>query len=299
MPVELATGKLHDIIHLAWIALSDVADGLRGQERGRKVYFSPTRVVRKTLKKLDIAITTEKRLQKLKDSGRAADIVGLLLELPGRHKEQLLKYFRSARGQLGQDLFALSELEFKRDGFFVEFGATDGFHSSNTYLLEKEFGWRGIVAEPARGWHKDLRRNRNCFIETDCVLSKSNVELTFIEATNGEFSTIDVYKSSDIHSLARRNGNQYKVNTISLSDLLEKYNAPREIDFLSIDTEGSEFDILKDFDFNQYKFGVITCEHNFTPRREQVFSLLTKNGYLRKHEGFSNVDDWYVNAGMV
>lgn len=45
----------------------------------------------------------------------------------------------------------LSELDFKRDGFFVEFGATDGFQGGNTYLLEKEFGWRGIVGEPARG----------------------------------------------------------------------------------------------------------------------------------------------------
>jgi FkbM family methyltransferase len=263
---------------------------------GRAVLFSPTRFVRRTLKKIDIAITTEKKLQRLKEKSRAGDLVGLLLELPQRHKKQLLKYLSSARGQFGQDLFVLSELEFKRDGFFVDFGATDGFHASNSYLLEKEFGWRGIVAEPARGWHAELKRNRSCSIETNCVWSESNRELTFVEAINGDFSTIDAFKSVDYHSRARRNGRKYKVNTISLMDLLKKYNAPQEIDFLSIDTEGSEFEILNSFDFNRYRFGVITCEHNFSPSREKVSSLLTANGYVRKFEDFSNVDDWYVSA---
>jgi len=263
------------------------------------VLFSPTRFVRRTLKKLDIAITTEKKLEQLKEKGRAGDLVGLLLELPQRDKEQLLKCLRSSRSQLGQDIFVLSELEFKRDGFFVDFGATDGFHGSNSYLLEKDFGWRGIVAEPARGWHAELMRNRICSIETSCVWSESNRELAFVEAINGEFSTIDAFKSADYHDRARKNGRKYKVNTISLMDLLKKYNAPQKIDLLSIDTEGSEFEILKSFDFDQYRFGVITCEHNFTPLREKVFSLLTANGYVRKYERFSNVDDWYVNARSV
>ena len=52
--------------------------------------------------------------------------------------------------QIQQDLFILCELNFKRNGFFVEFGATDGIKLSNTYLLEKEFGWTGVLVEPAR-----------------------------------------------------------------------------------------------------------------------------------------------------
>ena len=80
-----------------------------------------------------------------------------------------------------------------------------------------------------------------------------------------------------------------------MNDLLVKYNAPKIIDYLSIDTEGSEFNILNNFDFNKYKFRIITCEHNFTPNKNKIHKLLTKNGYVKKHSSLvSFVDDWYV-----
>ena len=89
--------------------------------------------------------------------------------------------------------------------------------------------------------------NRSCIIETDCVWHESNSVLTFNEADLGEYSTIDAYAASDLHSQNRVAGKRYDVKTISLEDLLEKHGAPREIDYLSIDTEGSEYDILKLF----------------------------------------------------
>ncbi len=188
----------------------------------------------------------------------------------------------------------MSELGFKREGFFVEFGATNGVDLSNTFLLEKHFGWSGILAEPCKAWHAALRQNRTCHIETACVWRESNSVVTFNAADLGEFATIDSFSSSDLHAESRKTGEKYSVNTISLQDLLTKYVAPREIDYLSIDTEGSEFEILRDFDFNKYRFKVITVEHNFTPQREDLFTLLTRNGYTRKCEGASEFDDWYV-----
>ena len=62
-----------------------------------------------------------------------------------------------SRAQLKQDIFVLLETGFKRDGYFVEFGATNGVDLSNSWLLEKAFGWTGILAEPARIWHDDLK----------------------------------------------------------------------------------------------------------------------------------------------
>ena len=65
---------------------------------------------------------------------------------------------------------------------------------------------------------------------------------------------------------------------------------------MSIDTEGSEYDILSSFDFSKYQFRIITCEHNFTAERQKIFSLLTEKGYMRKLRGLSLFDDWYVRA---
>jgi len=196
--------------------------------------------------------------------------------------------------QIGQDMFVLAELGFKRDGYFVEFGATNGKDLSNTYMLEKEMGWTGIVAEPAMVWRDDLINNRACKISFDCVWSKSDEMLEFNEVGAAELSTIESFSESDGHAQSRTNGKKYNVYTVSLLDLLNQFNAPKEIDYLSIDTEGSEFEILSAFDFDAYKIKVITCEHNFTPMRGKIMELLESKGYTRKYPEFSRFDDWYV-----
>lgn len=98
----------------------------------------------------------------------------------------------------------------------------------------------------------------------------------------------------DKHKSLRKRGRKYKVNTISLLDLLMKHKASQKIDYLSIDTEGSEYEILNAFDFDAFDIKIITCEHNFTPMREKIFEFLTKHGYERKHVVASHCDDWYV-----
>jgi FkbM family methyltransferase len=195
-----------------------------------------------------------------------------------------------------QDLFALSQADFKRGGYFVEFGASNGVDGSNTYLLEKEFGWNGILAEPAKIWHADLRANRTVSIDTDCVWKDSGSTLSFNEVDNASLSTISSFSGSDMHQEGRRTGKRYNVKTISLVDLLDKHNAPRQIDYLSIDTEGSEYEILSNFDFQKYEFRTITCEHNFSPMREKIFNLLTRHGYTRRYIFLSSFDDWYVRS---
>ena len=254
-------------------------------------------LVRGTLKRFGIGIARYSYLQQLERNKMAAEDIELLLELPDEHKVRLVRMLSHSKSQLRQDLFVLSELDFKRDGFFVEIGAASGVDLSNTFLLEKEFGWRGIVAEPAKRWHKELTANRSCHIETNCLWHESNLTLVFNEVDSAEFSTVDSYSTSDAFGKVRKYGKTYGVKTISLEDLLDKYNAPKNIDYLSIDTEGSEYEILSNFNFGKYQFKIITCEHNFTQQREKIFLLLTENGYVRKLQGVSRVDDWYVNAG--
>jgi FkbM family methyltransferase len=209
-------------------------------------------------------------------------------------KEKLEKLSKS---QLKQDIFAYLELGRKERGFFVEFGATNGVSLSNSYMLERDFGWNGILAEPAKIWHDQLKANRpNSIIETLCIWKDSGSKLTFNQTNDNELSTIDKYSDHDMHEKARKNGEKYDVVTISLLDLFKKHNAPQVIDYLSIDTEGSEFEILEAFfrDNDYYEIKIITCEHNFTPNREKIFELLKKYGYQRKYQVISAFDDFYV-----
>jgi FkbM family methyltransferase len=199
-----------------------------------------------------------------------------------------------SKSQLRQDLFVLHILNNKKDGYFVEFGGANGINLSNSYLLETQFNWNGIIAEPGKNWHHDLFNNRKCIIETRCIWNKSGEKLIFNETNDMELSTIDKFSNSDSHAFARETGNKYIVDTISLLDLLDFHNAPKEIDYLSIDTEGSELEILNAFDFKKYKIKIITCEHNYTTNRDKIFSLLISNGYERKYQSISNFDDWYV-----
>jgi FkbM family methyltransferase len=201
-----------------------------------------------------------------------------------------------SKAQLFQDLFVLFYLNEKVGGYFVEFGATDGTTLSNTFLLESRYGWSGIVAEPAHRWHYELKQNRHCSIDFRCVWKKSGELLQFNEAKFSEYSTIHSFSDADYHYKIRRNGQIYLVETVSLPDLLRYYNAPTVIDYLSIDTEGSEFEILSSFTFDDYEIRVITVEHNHTDRRSQIHELLTSKGYGRVFDQLSDWDDWYVRT---
>lgn len=201
-----------------------------------------------------------------------------------------------SKAQFLQDLWVDYELKGRRDGFFVEFGGADGVRFSNTYYLETELGWRGIVAEPARVWHPAVRENRACFVDGRCVWTRTGERLVFNEPAIAAHATIDAYSDRDRLAHTRKEGQRYEVETVSLDDLLAHWNAPRRIDYLSVDTEGSELDILKAFDFEAWYVRLITVEHNHSPQCEPLREFLTSKGFRRKFEMLSNVDDWYVRA---
>ena len=87
---------------------------------------------------------------------------------------------------------------------------------------------------------------------------------------------------------------EVSVQSISLNDLLIEAAAPAEIDYLSVDTEGSELEILGAFDFGRWEIKAITVEHNRTPLREEIRLLLTRHGYRRVWPEITRFDDWYV-----
>lgn len=201
-----------------------------------------------------------------------------------------------AVSQLGQDLWVLEQTGYKRGGFFVDFGATDGISLNNTWLLESEFGWTGLCAEPNPDFFGKLQANRACTVSDACIGIRTGDKVDFLLAD--VYGCIAEYADRDKHTekraVYRTAGQVVRLRTISLEDFLLQHGAPREIDYLSIDTEGSEYDILSAFSFDRWRIRLITVEHNFTPMREKIYALLSAQGYIRTEAQF---DDWYALPG--
>jgi FkbM family methyltransferase len=203
----------------------------------------------------------------------------------------------SSKSQILQDLWVGFELAGMREGFFVEFGATNGLTNSNSWLLEQEFGWTGILAEPNPVWHLDLDRNRKCRIDKRCVYSRSGEAISFVSPDDPELSGI--YATADRNHFAevRKAAKTFDVDTVSLNDLLDQHNAPAVIDYMSIDTEGSELDILQAFDFGKRRIRLLSVEHSNSPQEPKIDGLLAEHNYRRVLPEFSQWDGWYVHRG--
>lgn len=193
--------------------------------------------------------------------------------------------------QFGQDYWVYGEVfnQLKK-GYFLEIGAYDGVKLSNTYLLEKRYGWNGICIEANPYNFQKLIKNRNSICVNACI-DKKEGEVDFIIR--------DLF--SGICSLDTDNKNMLigsckiiKMRTTTLGKLLEEYKAPKEIDYLSIDVEGAEERILSQFDFNRYKFKCITIERP----AQSIRTLLKKFGYLliKDTPGF---DCYYIHSSFL
>ena len=206
------------------------------------------------------------------------------------------------KSQLYQDVFASFIIDKNFNKTFLEFGATDGIDLSNTYVLEKNFGWNGSLSEPSPQWHKNLKNNRpNSNIITECIWSKSGEVLDFFESDVGVLSTISEYKESDKVSIPGntiervRSGKLVKVETISLNDVIHKSFNSVAPSYISIDTEGSEYEILRFFDFKKFRPVVFTIEHNFTEIENKIDGLMFENDYVRIFKEFTAFDAWYIS----
>jgi FkbM family methyltransferase len=180
-------------------------------------------------------------------------------------------------------LWILFLLDCKRDGYFVEFGACDGVLFSNTRLLEMDFGWSGILAEPSKGYSNKISENRSAIIDKRAVWSRTGEFVEFAEVSAGGLSGINATFRENTKGPNKRELlgiKKYMVETVSLNDLLSSNNAPVNFDLLSIDTEGSEFEILKTFNFDKYRPSIILIEFNGSTHFEKSFeNTLSDFGY--------------------
>ena len=208
---------------------------------------------------------------------------------------------KKVQSQLYQDVFASFIIGDKFDKTFLEFGATDGFELSNSYMLENSEGWRGVLSEPSPQWHNSLKKNRNnTKIITKCIWSHSKKKIDFFMSDQGVLSTINDFVESDKNSMPgntlerKKSGKIISVDTISLNDVIIEEFDNKSPSYISIDTEGSEYEILKFFSLDIYRPKVLTIEHNFTNCQNQIDDLMKLNNYVRIFRKLTAFDAWYV-----
>lgn len=204
--------------------------------------------------------------------------------------------------QLQQDLVAqyLSSVMIKKvspqtTAYFVEIGANDGKYLSNTFTLENTFGWIGLLSEVNSSLTHTLFLNRpKSKIDVRAVDEISGIKKAFNQSKNSEYSALEgvsLHTDQFIDSISE------VVETVNLTDLLEEFKSPKCIDFLSIDTEGNEFDILNGLNFNLFKFNYIAVE--VSRNQEEIAEILGSNGYVRILEEVSLWDQWWVSQEVM
>ena len=192
--------------------------------------------------------------------------------------------------QLGADDWVLSHY---KKGYFVDAGCCDGEHISNTYKLEK-LGWNGICIDV---FPTNFDRRPNSKVVEAALHGIKDLELDFIISKAPEISGISEYLGKK-GTAAYTGWEPYiekiiKVKTQLLHEILDANNAPEFIEYLSIDIEGVELEVLKTFPFDRYKFGCISLEHNYEePRRTQIKDLLKSKGYTYIKQ--VKADDWFM-----
>ena len=187
----------------------------------------------------------------------------------------------------------------KTNGTFVDIGAHDGKTFSNTYFFEKYLGWTGIAIEPLSGPYEKLKATRKCVCINAAVASKKGVSAFlsahgYAEMLSGLTATYDPQHLQRLKNEIATHGGSYEIAnipTVRLNDILEEKNI-KIVDYLSIDTEGSELEILQSIDYEKYEINAISVENNYNDTRMKSF-LESKGFVLIAH---LDVDEIYTRS---
>ena len=173
--------------------------------------------------------------------------------------------------QDGQDKFLIEEVFCgKRNGVFVDIGAHDGVSFSNTNVLEKHWGWKGVAVEPVGKAFEKLKANRRCLAIQACVAGRAGT-VEFIEVDgysemlSGMVSSFDPRHLERMEREVAEHGGTVTRQTVpclSLDDVLCR-SGYSEFDYLSVDVEGAERDVLQIETLRKWPVKVISAENNF------------------------------------
>jgi len=174
--------------------------------------------------------------------------------------------------QAGQDkIIKKNFFDGKKNGFFIEIGAYDGISGSNCYHFERFLNWDGIAIEPSIIQFEKLKKNRKCKLLNNAI-SDEVKEVEFIEVTEGLTQMSGINDSSFKRNIDIISNNQLsKTTSTNLKTITFDEIAPKnkDVDYLSIDIEGGEMNLLKSIDFKINNIKVISVENNVP--KEQNF----------------------------
>ena len=184
----------------------------------------------------------------------------------------------------------------KKNGFYIELGANNGFTQSNTLWLEMFHGWEGVLIEPISTNYEECVKNRssrrNKIFRAACVsegYGKETIELSFFDqdiftrlwaSPLGINSTVEDPLLHGRANSIHRSNEHFKIEEVparTLTSILSEAGAPSRIDFMSLDVEGGKIEVLKGIDFEHYKIEWICVE---TRDFHSVEALLTAQGYV-------------------
>lgn len=198
---------------------------------------------------------------------------------------------------MGQDLFVLEQLGGLRGGVFVDVGASDGVTISNTFHLECQHGWTGLAVEPIPSVYEKLSQSRRCRTLNACVSDRPG-RASFTEVVDGVhmYSGLSTkmdprHKRRISRTIARKKcgfTREIEVRCVTWAQALAEAGLSR-VDFLSLDTEGGELDILRSIDFSATPVRMISVENNYFTH--DYAKLLEPLGFERV--GAFKVDEIY------
>jgi FkbM family methyltransferase len=199
--------------------------------------------------------------------------------------------------QEGEDCLLWQIFHTRKSGFYVDVGAFDGIHLSNSYLFEQQ-GWQGVCIEPHPLYYQKCRQNRPgaVCLHAACVGAESISEITFYTEAIGLFSGVIGGRQEDVkrrYVKRQMDFNDFEENKIAaktLNSILAAYLPDgMHLNFVSIDVEGSELDVLKGFDIERYHPDVLVLEANSVEARQILSSYLKPLGYFDARKVGDNV----------
>jgi FkbM family methyltransferase len=174
-----------------------------------------------------------------------------------------------------------------KNGFFMDVGAHDGVSLNNTFYFEKNNNWTGINIEPIKLVYNKLVENRPNCINLNLAVCNNDGEADFIrnsgytEMLSGlKYKYNDKHKKRIISENSTTNSKSYiiKVNTKKIETITDEYNI-KHINYLSIDVEGAEFDVIKSINFDKLYIDVIGFESNYEEESKEIILYLQSKGY--------------------